>query len=408
MRFHTYAEAEQWALERKSILVYFEPFAEALKEAGSPQHGLLYFHVAGTNGKGSTSRFLYSILKTKYNKVGLYTSPQLESIRDRIRINDAWIPEEVFLAYANRYADIAEAHGLGMVGISTLFCFLWFQQEKVDAAVLEVTMGGRYDTTNVISDSACSVITSIGFDHMEYLGNSLREIASEKGGIIKPGKPAVTGILPDEARQEIRRIAAEQQAPLHETEGFVNLPGCFFQYDGETYETGIAAPYYKYDAAVALNAASIAGIDIHSEAVRQAVRESVWPGRFETVARNPRVILDGAHNPDGMEALKEASNECEHPLIGVFTALKDKQGPCMRRMMEAFCDEVITTSFQNLRADTAVHLGGTIVPDWHEALKEAEKRAGEHGTVLVTGSLYFISEVRRHYCEDKKQKPDRE
>ena len=214
MRFHSYEEAERWALSRKSMLVYYEPFAAALHEAGDPQNGLLCFHVAGTNGKGSTCRFLYHILKTKYAKVGLYTSPQLESIRDRIRINDKWIPEDVFLSYANRYAEIIEKYKLGMVGISTLFCFLWFHEQQVDTAVIEVCMGGRYDTTNVITSPVCSVITSIGYDHMEFLGNTLGEIAGEKAGIIKPGCPVITGDLPEEAIHVIRSQAEALGSPL--------------------------------------------------------------------------------------------------------------------------------------------------------------------------------------------------
>ena len=125
------------------------------------------------------------------------------------------------------------------------------------------------------------------------------------------------------------------------------------------------------------------------------MQSSVWPGRFETVAYNPRIILDGAHNPDGMAALKEAAKGCSRPLIGVFTALRDKQGPKMREMMESFCDSVITTSFRNARADSAEHLGGDVIEDWQCAVAEAKNRAGTGGTVLITGSLYFISEARR-------------
>lgn len=395
MRFQTYEEAERWALGRKSMLVYYEPFAAALHEAGDPQNGLLCFHTAGTNGKGSTCRLLYQILKTKYDVVGMYTSPQLESIRDRIRINDEWIPEEVFHRYANRYEEIIERHRLGMVGISTLFCFLWFREQNVDAAVIEVCMGGRYDTTNVIGSPACSIITSIGYDHMEYLGDTLAEIAAEKSGIIKPGCPVVVGNLPEEAAAVVRAEAEQKDAPLVPMHSYTEEAGNRFTVNGETYEVSIPAPYFKYNAVLALTAAETAGIDITSEEVKRAVKEGVWPGRFETVSEHPRIILDGAHNPDGMAALERAAEHCARPIIGVFTALKDKQGPKMRSMMESFCDRVITTSFRNARADSAAHLGGAIIDDWHEAVDEAVKEAGETGTVLITGSLYFISEVRR-------------
>lgn len=398
MRFQNYEEAERWVLGRKSILVYYEPFAAALHEAGDPQNGLLCFHVAGTNGKGSTCRILYQILKTKYSRVGLYTSPQLESIRDRIRINDAWIPESVFLDYANRYADIIEKYQLGMVGISTLFCFLWFKEQGTDAAVIEVCMGGRYDTTNVIPSPACSIITSIGYDHMEFLGDTLAEIAAEKSGIIKPGCPVVMGALPPEAETVVRETARAQNAPVHEILPYEAGDGNTFTVRGETYEVSISAPYFKYNAVLALTAAETAGFDIAEEAVKNAVRTGVWPGRFETVAEHPRVILDGAHNPDGMEALRQAAAGCARPLIGVFTALKDKQGPAMREMMESFCDKVITTSFANHRADSTAHLGGTVIEDWHEAVERAQEEAGPEGTVLITGSLYFISEVRRVFA----------
>lgn len=401
MRFQSYEEAERWALSRKSMLVYYEPFAAALHDAGDPQNGLLCFHVAGTNGKGSTCRFLYHILKTKYAKVGLYTSPQLESIRDRIRINDKWIPEDVFLSYANRYAEIIEKYKLGMVGISTLFCFLWFHEQQVDTAVIEVCMGGRYDTTNVITSPVCSIITSIGYDHMEFLGNTLGEIAGEKAGIIKPGCPVITGDLPEEAMHVIRRQAEALGSPLIAHLPFENEDEYRFRAGEETYETVISAPYYKFDAMLALSAAKTAGFDITSEAVKDAVRTSTWPGRFETVSEHPRIILDGAHNPEGMAALKRAAKDCARPLIGVFSALKDKQGPAMRSMMESFCDEVITTAFRNARADTAEHLGGDIIEDWNEAINEACRRAGSEGTVLITGSLYFISEVRKRLHNDK-------
>ncbi|MBR4455139.1 MAG: hypothetical protein IKS32_02830 [Solobacterium sp.] len=404
MRFETYEQAEQWILSRKKLLVYYEPFAAAMKEAGDPQKDLLCFHVAGTNGKGSTCCVLYEILRTKYRKVGRYTSPQLISFRDRTVINDEWIPGNKVLEYANRYEELIERYELGTVGISTMFSFLWFKEEKVDAAVIETTMGGRYDTTNIIPSAAVSVITSIGFDHMEFLGGTLAEIAGEKAGIIKENRPVVIGDMEEEALAVIEQEAAVRHARVLRCLPFEDCGGTAFLADGIRYETGNTAPYFKYDAALALTAAKTDGIDLSSEAVRAAVKNSSWPGRFETVSVHPRIVIDGAHNPDGMNALKNAARECPHPLIGVFTALKDKQGPEMKRLMESFCDSVIVTEFSNYRAADAASLGGCIVKDWRKAVEEACALAGETGTVLVSGSLYFISEVRNYVLQKQKQK----
>ena len=191
MRFLTYSEAIAYAEERKSIETRFEEFRALMEEIGNPQDGLTCIHVAGTNGKGSTCRFLYDILKTKYNAVALYTSPHLEDPRDRIRINDEWIPEAKFLEYMNKYIDEIERYEVSFVAIFTLFFFLYCREKRPDIAVVEVSLGGRWDTTNVIREPLLSVITTIDFDHMNFFGNTLPEIAREKAGIIKPGCPVL-------------------------------------------------------------------------------------------------------------------------------------------------------------------------------------------------------------------------
>ena len=404
MRFETYQEAEQWVLNRKSILVYFEPFLEAMHALQDPQNGLSYIHVAGTNGKGSTCRFLYDIARPSFKQVGMYTSPHLENIRDRIRINDEWIPEEVFLRYVNEHIDVIDTYNLGMVGICSMMCFLWFQERKVDLAILEVSLGGRYDTTNVIEAPLVTVITSIGFDHMEFFGNTLKEIAYEKDGILKPGVPVVLGPLKEEAYAEITERALEKHAEV------IELPSSFaivdegIQLEGDFYRMAVSADYLKQNAALALLAAKQAGIAIHSEAVHEALMHSLWPGRFETVSEKPRIILDGAHNPDGIEALCREIEKLPSPHIVVFSALKDKQGPLMREMLEAVFDVVITTEFSHYRADQAAHLGGgNTIPDWKEAIAKAVSLAGENGTAVITGSLYFIASVRTYLKEEPKQ-----
>ena len=403
MTFETYQEAEQWVLDRKTILVYFEPFLAAMHALNDPQNGLSCIHVAGTNGKGSTCRFLYDIAKPSYKQVGMYTSPHLENIRDRIRINDEWIPEDVFLRDVNEHMDVIETYNLGMVGICSMLCFLWFQERKVDLAILEVSLGGRYDTTNVIEAPLVSVITSIGFDHMEFFGNTLKEIAHEKDGIIKPGVPVVLGPMKAEAYQEIADCAADMHAEIIELPETFVLTEDGLELEGDHYAMRVGAAYLKQNAAVALLAAEQAGIDIHSAAVHAALAESQWPGRFETVSEHPHIILDGAHNPDGMEALCREVKRLPSPHVAVFSALKDKQGPLMRQMLEAEFDAVITTEFTYYRADHADHLGGQHeVKDWKQAIQEAVHLAGETGTTVITGSLYFIAAVRKYLHDDSQ------
>ncbi len=390
-------------LGRKSILVYYEPFAEAMHMLGDPQNGLSYIHVAGTNGKGSTCRFLYDICRPHYSKVGLYTSPHLENIRDRIRINDEWIPKEVFLRYVNEHMDVIEACSLGMVGICSMMCFLWFQEKQVDLAILEVSMGGRYDSTNVIRDPLVSVITSISYDHMNFLGNTLQEIAGEKAGIIKENCPAVLGKLPPAAYEVIAEYARTMHAPLKQfPDSFAEIEDGF-EFDGICYTTGLDVSYQKRNACTSLCAAREIGIDIAAEEVKRAIRSSVWPGRFEVIRHHPEMILDGAHNPEGIGALCEASASCARPRIAVFSALKDKQGQTMREMLEETFDEVITTGFVHARADRADHLGGScVIMDWKDAVAEAVRKAGREGTVVITGSLYFISTVRAYLKNEEE------
>lgn len=396
MRFETYQEAEQWVLARKSILVYYEPFRDAMKDLGNPQDSISCVHVGGTNGKGSTCRFLSDILSVRYQKIGLYTSPHLENIRDRIRINGSWIPEDVFLRLINDHMDVIETYNLGMVGICSMLCFLWFREEQVDIAVIEVSMGGRYDTTNVISSPLVSIITSIGFDHMEYLGNTLEEIAAEKAGIIKENRAVILGALPEEARRVITDYAASMHAEVIEPPECVINEDRSFTVAGERFRLFSRAPYLIHNALLALTAADYLGIDISDMQVRTLLGASIWPGRFETIAHGPTVILDGAHNPEGVSAMLEAAKDAPAPRIAVFSALKDKQGGLMHSMLEEQLDGVLLTTFRNERAYTADELASqNVYADWHEALRQAKQLAGKDGTVIITGSLYFISTVRR-------------
>ena len=399
MKFLTYREAIAYAEKRKTVETRFEEFRALMEEIGNPQRGIACIHVAGTNGKGSTCRFLCDILKTKYRSVALYTSPHLTDPRDRIRIDEEWIPETKFLAYMNTYSELIERYEVSMVAIFTMFFFLWCQEKQPDIAVVEVSLGGRWDTTNVIEEPVLSVITTIDYDHMQYFGDTLEEIAREKAGIIKRGCPVLLCRIRQEARAVLEDRAKAEGAAVHEALPYQDRKDGVVT-EGQFYPMRAGA-YQRQDAVFALSAAKLIGVDITEEKVKRAVAHSFWPGRFETVKEHPRIILDGSHNEEGIRALLKEVPFLSRPLIIVFSALSDKRGIEMCRMLREACDELIITEFAHARADSAEHLalfGTSIIRDWRKAIETAADHAGKSGTVLITGSLYFISAIRRDFA----------
>ena len=395
--FSNIEDAVEWVTSRRNRNHGFEHFQQVMEAEGNPQDTFRSVHIAGTNGKGSTARYLNDILMANGYKTGLYTSPHLENHRDRIRINDQWIPEAVFLKYLNQDLNVIETEDLSMFEIDTLIASQWYRDEQIDVAVIETGLGGRLDSTNTLHHPQLEIITTIGMDHMDRLGNTLGAIATEKAGIIKPNSRVLIGHLSEEARQAVQMKASTVQAEVIPAEAYEDTGKRQMKLMDHLYEVSTAAGYQKEDAAIALQAASLLGIDIGTEEVFRAVRNSMWPGRFETVHEHPLVLVDGAHNPEAMTALAASLQEMPHPIIAVFSALKDKQGQTIRRILEGACDRVIVTQFENERADTAAHLAEQdpdIEPDWQKAIHTAEALAGTDGTVIITGSLYLVSLAR--------------
>ncbi len=393
-------EALEWVMSRHSRGHEPAYFLEVLHAAGDPQDKIRTVHVAGTNGKGSFVNYLADICSAAGLKTGTYTSPHLVSHLDRIRIGGSWIPAETYLTLLAENMECIEDYDLSMFEIDTLIMFLWFSVEKVDLAVIECGLGGLHDTTNVLKHPALSVITTIGMDHTERLGGTPALIAAQKAGIMRPGCPVLTGRITGEAMAVIREHAVRTGCPLYETEKYEDAGSGMFILAGTRYRLATKAGYQKDNAAQALTAAKLLGIDITAAAVAEAVEKSTWAGRFEKVADVPVVILDGAHNVPGMEALSASLSVLPRPLIGVFSALKDKEGPRMAAMLAEKCDRLIITQFAMYRADSAEHLAGStgeVIGDWREAITEAVRAAGKNGSVIIAGSLYFISLVRSGY-----------
>ncbi|WP_173011309.1 bifunctional folylpolyglutamate synthase/dihydrofolate synthase [Holdemania massiliensis] len=399
----TIQEAVEWITARHNFHHGFDHFQRFMASQGDPQDQFRSIHVAGTNGKGSTVSYLASCLSAAGYTVGTFTSPHLTAHQDRIRIQDQWINDETFVRFTDTYRELIEQWDLAMFEIDFFFACLWFIERKVDIAVIEVGLGGLWDSTNTLHHPLCSVIVSIGLDHMDRLGDSEEAIALQKAGIVKSGGVVISGVKQPECQSVIENVCREKQARLIPVSPVKVLPGYPVQFiwEGKSYTLNTAARYQAENAAVALtclNEGRQRGwFEISEEALVQGLKQAVWAGRFEIMGHRPLVIIDGAHNVPGIEALCASVKELPHPQIIVFTALKDKETTGMAERLKQSCDQLIITQFDYFRAQTGKALtieGSELIEDWKTAILSAKQRAQPEGTVVITGSLYFISEVR--------------
>lgn len=380
-----------------------EHFKALLQRLDNPQLKLKTVHIAGTNGKGSTTDYLRSILQTSGYRVGTFTSPHLEVHNDRIRINNVFISDDDLLAYGNRFYTLIEENELSMFEIDTLISIYYFIEKEVDIALFEVGLGGRLDATNVIMPLV-SLITSIGYDHMDILGNTLEEISYEKAGIIKPNIPLITAEDKDNCLFVFKSICEER----HSSFSKVRVASDIKSYDFITYTyrnlpitINTKALYQIKNSSLAIECAYYLkelGYHITDESIINGLKNTQWKGRFETVCTDPLIIVDGAHNMHGIDALVESASLCKKPLIIVFSALKDKETEKMIHRLVDIADEVIVTEFEFYRAASLEHLmvnnQVTAIRNPQEAISYA-LRQSQKGTCLITGSLYFISDVRQ-------------
>ena len=294
------------ALERCAVFG-MKPGLDAVRTVcatmGDPQDSLRVVHVAGTNGKGAVCALVDSALRAAGFRTGRYTSPHLVSLNERFFLDGAPVQEEKLDA---AFAAIRDADALTYFELLTVTAFELYRREKVDYLVLETGLGGRLDATNIVKRPEVCVITRIGLDHCDWLGHTIAEIASEKGGIIKPGVPVVLGAMPDEARAVLENIAAERDAPC------VYAPDSALSGDfGESGLTGKLALGGKFNRENAITAlAALKVLCVGSDAIGRGFSSVVWPGRFQRIAKDGKSFLvDGAHNPPAMRALVDAVKE---------------------------------------------------------------------------------------------------
>lgn len=394
-----------------------------LKLLGNPEKELSMLHIAGTNGKGSTVAFTRGILEQLGLTVATFTSPFIETFSERMAINGHPIPDEKLIKYVEQLKPLVEEMdkdarlaGITEFEIITALAFRYFADEHVDVALIEVGLGGLLDSTNVIQPVA-TAITTIGMDHMDILGDTLEKIAAQKAGIIKPYTPLVTGKIADEALAVIAETAQTNQAKHYQygidyqVEIFENER---FNYkDDEIHllnlEKSLLGLHQIDNAALAVKLTMVyahkVGLSLSEEAIRVGLRRTFWPARMEEVSQAPLTLLDGAHNVHAMQRLLEnLKNEFSGRKITIlFSALVTKDITEMIKMLQTVDNsKLILTTFdypKALKLEDFAYLekeNVTLAEDWKSTYASLKENLHEDDVLLMTGSLYFMSQIRAY------------
>lgn len=383
---------------------------------GQPQNQYPSIHVAGTKGKGSVCALCASALRAAGYRTGLYISPHLQDFTERIQINGQPIPPADLVALVEEVKPIVAClSGLTFFEITTALAFLYFARQGVEAAVIEVGLGGRLDATNVVTPRV-SVITSLSYDHMAVLGNTLSAIAREKAGIIKPGVPVVSAPQEAEALTVLESVAAECHAPLTLVGRDISFHLREYSLEGQSLQIEAPVPVLLHipllgrhqvvNAATAWAALQVSGLNISPEAIRDGFRQVVWPCRFEIVRRHPPVILDSAHNVDSFEKLAQTLADYfpDYPVTLIFGCSEDKDMTAMLAALRPRLQRVLATQSAHPRAvipeaivEAAKRLGvlAEAVTPVEAALQRALQLAEvEKCLVLSAGSMFVTAEVK--------------
>lgn len=427
-----YSESLEWihSTGRFGIKPGLERMSRMMELLGNPHKKIRVIHIAGTNGKGSTAAFLSKILEEAGYRVGLYTSPYLEAFTNRMAINGEDIPEEKLVEIVTMIKPLVEEisndSALGQMTefeVVTCIAFYYFTAQAPDFVVLEVGLGGRLDATNVVESPLVSVVTNIGLEHTEVLGDTIEKIAGEKAGIIKEGVPVITAAPRPEALQVIQQKCQEKNAPLFNLWDQVVIEKKSSSLEGQSFHylnphglqikdlfIGLLGEHQVMNASTAVAVIEVLqgkGIHISENALREGLKAARWAGRLELMGKNPLLILDAAHNPDGVKSLKKALQEQVNynKLVLVIGILGDKALDDMLREIIPMADKIIITKPDSPRAAEP-----EIVADVAEkytrypiilensiprAITIALSLAEPGDLVLISGSLYTISEARK-------------
>lgn len=422
----TYEEAMEFIQNTNKFgsVLGLDNIKELLRRLGNPQEKLKIVHIAGTNGKGSILAYLASVFRESGYRAGRYVSPASFTYEERFRINEENISKEDLCFYMERLKKVSEE----MVGdemdhptmfeIETALSFLYFLDQKTDVVLLETGMGGRLDATNVVSKPICTVIGSIGYDHMQYLGTTLPEIAGEKAGILKEGCPVISYDNGEEVNAVIKSAAREKHCPIE----FVNsagirilsqnLNGQSFAYRSsrgrfyEKIEIPLLGNHQITNAATALEVLEIIKnyYCISEFQTEEGFRNTVWRGRLEKLSEHPLIFCDGAHNPDGAARLAEflENNFTNRRIIYIIGVLADKEYEKMIKITAKLADRIYTVAPDNERALSSRELA-SVIQKYHtdvqersrlaSCLEEVKKEAGEEDVIVIFGTLSFQKEL---------------
>ena len=428
------ARVQKFGLENISVLA---------ADLGNPHRAVRCAHIAGTNGKGSTAAILESILRDAGLRTGLYTSPHLERINERIRLDGEPVSNEIFAAaWTSVHASIESLMASGKLTAHptyfecvTAMAFLIFAEQRVDFAIYEVGLGGRLDSTNIVTPEV-AIITPIDFDHENFLGHSIAEIAAEKAGIIKTGVTVVSSVTRPEARAVIAHKCVEMRARLAEideewrledmpaSEGFHRALAISKNSRAKlTIAPALPGRFQLRNALAAATAARVLSESNHfrleDRNIERGIADVSWPGRLERLSEKPAVYLDGAHNPSGARELLEfwQRDLAGRRIILIYGAMRDKAVDEIAGVLFPHAHNVILTEPRQPRAisvpllsEMTAHLASphpVIIRDPFQAFDRALELAGENDAIFVTGSLYLVGDLRGHWRKRKLPTPVR-
>ncbi len=403
-----------FSLHTLGIKLGLDNIQSFLNLINNPQNKLKCFHIAGSNGKGSTASFIYSILFQAGYKVGLYTSPHFVKFNERIIVNGKYITDDYIYDFLSKYDKLIEEKKLTFFEVTTALAFDYFVSQKVDYAVIETGLGGRLDATNVITNPVACIITSISLEHTNILGDKISLIAKEKGGIIKKNSKVFIGKLPIEADKVIDEICLEKNVKLIRLEDYLIERGDIVELYSEEVDlkewfTPLKGNFQKYNAALAtLTVAKTLFIDnpkVIYDGLKNVIKNSLIQGRYEIVSDKPKIILDSAHNPAGISAflsefIKEKNNYDQSILL--FTALKDKDINSMAKIIDNNFEKVYVTEVNYERKELAENLktifsengiSTEVIIDKKQFLNDYLKTK-TNSCLVITGSMYLIGEIK--------------